>query len=173
LVKRVLDDAIEGHGNALFGSTLGKLALRQHIQPYHVAAGQRWAGLSIKYHAATGAPLGTRSASLELGMCASSPDVDTLLGQELSKTERDVIERRLKAERALLAMSYHTFELVCDVCDQNVYPPAWEYQRLRDGLHRLAELWTLTHRAASLNVSVVRTYASCSVGKNRGTGRRC
>jgi hypothetical protein len=142
-IKRIIDDAIEGYGNALFGSPLGILALRRHIQPYHVAAGQRWAGLSLKYHAATGGPSSSHSASLEHGLHANSPDVDTPLGRELSQTERDVIMRRLKAERLLMAMSYKTFALVCDVCDANIYPPAWEYDRLRAGLHRLAVHWNL------------------------------
>jgi len=142
-IKRAIDDALEHYGNALFGTPLGQLALRQHLQPYHVAAGQRWAGLSLKYHAATGAPSSSHSANLELGLHACTPDVDTLLGQEMSKTERDVIERRLKAERALMAIGYKTFLTVCDVCDHGIYPAAWEYERLRRGLHRLAEIWTL------------------------------
>jgi hypothetical protein len=140
----MIDDAYERSGNALFGSPLGQLALRQHLQPYHVAAGQRWAGLRVKYHAATGAPGNSHSGSLEPGVHANTPDVDSELGRELSQTERDVIERMLRAERALMVLGYRTFLTVCDVCDYNIYPAAWEYERLRAGLHRLAELWTLT-----------------------------
>jgi len=146
-IRRIIDDALDGYGNSLFGSTLGQLALRRKIDAYHVAAGQRWAGLSARYHAATGAPSGAHSAALELGLHSSAPDVDSMRGRELSLSERDVIERRLKAEHALMAISHRTFELVCDVCEANRYPPAWDYERLKAGLHRLAELWSLTPKA--------------------------
>jgi hypothetical protein len=149
-IRRIIDDAYERSGNALFGYPLGQLALRQHIEPYHVAAGQRWAVLSAKYHAAVGAPPYCHAGKLEIGLVGPLPDVDTLLGQELSQTERDVINRRLRAERALMEIGYRTFVTVCDVCDLNRYPPAWEYDRLRAGLHKLAQLWALTPEAKNV-----------------------
>jgi hypothetical protein len=145
-IKRAIDDAMQGYGNALFGSVLGQLSIRhpELIEPYHVAAGQKYAGLALKYHAATGAPPFSRSANLQLGLHANQPDVDSPLGHELSLTERSVIERMHKVEQVLLALGRPTVLAVRDACERDIDPGPFHYDDLRAGLHQIAQMFNLT-----------------------------
>ena len=142
-IRRAIDNAMDKCGDPLFGSILGQLALRKHLEAYHVAAGQRYAGLSARYHAATGAPPFTRTGFLEFGMHATDPDPETLLGLELSVTERDVVNRMLRAREVLLRIGRQAALAVHEVCEEDQHPGAWAYPALRAGLGGLAEHWRL------------------------------
>jgi len=147
-IRRVIDNAIDRCGDPLFGSMLGQLALRNHIEAYHVAAGQRYAGLRSKYHSAVGGPR-IGAGIFSFGLRANAPDPDTAVGQELSQTERDVIARMAKAEEVLSTLGRQASAAVADVCEDR-HPGAWNYSALRAGLDGLARHFHLTPAPANV-----------------------
>jgi hypothetical protein len=147
LIRRARDAAFHRYGDKRWGTELGRMYLIGNLQEHHVAAGERWATLMAKFHAAIDAPpTNARTANLQIGLHAAHPDPDSDLGQLLAQTEIGVVKRLRKAHDALLQAGSSSEKTVRALCERDVSIGWWLYPALTAGLQRLAEHWHLTER---------------------------
>jgi hypothetical protein len=145
-VRRLRDAALAKMTDQRWGSSLGQLYLAGKLDEALLLAGERWAELAEQYYAAINAPRGARSACLERGSLAASPDPDSEAGRRHAVHDRGVIRKMLEAHGCLTAAGLLGERIVRAVCERNESAPAFELVNLERGLGLLADFWRLTAR---------------------------
>jgi len=147
-VRRLLDASMAGMADAEWGTSLGRLYVRQKITTPMYAAGKRWSERVSKYHEAIDAPPpNARALVLEGRAGGTPPDPDSDEGKSRVKRDTQAVTDFLAAHSVLVAAGIMAEAMVRNVCERDTQPEGHEQQiALNRGLLWLAEYWDLTNR---------------------------
>jgi hypothetical protein len=144
-VKRLRDAALANMANPEWGTALGRLFLTNEIDGACYEAGKRWAERASRYHLAIGGPPPLCAAPIEARSKSSSPDPDSLGGQNIVRRDAAAISSFLAAHSVLIAAGADAERGVRALCERDENPVGREnLEATKKGLLWLAQFWNLT-----------------------------
>ena len=151
-VMRLVNEALRGYADHVYGAPLGRLFLDGKLTSAEFEAGKRWDRLIRRYHFAIGAPLPDPRAGALAMLEAPGPsapaDPDSETGRRQAEIDQEIISACRAAHALIVSYGLRAEQDMRRLCEGlGEFPPGAEaLARAKDVLGGLARFWGLARR---------------------------